>query len=173
MCPPSASGHSGQPPGGGADPPFTRNPNYVPLEVLRDFVGEQARLHSYRVLAALWGVGHETLRKFAMGRTAQPHPRQREVYGARFLELHPSGYVREKRVDGRAGALQQLKMLLPPDREEAAEVLDRIFALAARHPDELPDQTNAVRAWMRKLLAAEFDAETRYPRLRRPPSPDD
>lgn len=168
MCATSASGHSGQPPGGGDEPPFSRNPERIPLEVLRDFVGEQARLHTYRVLEEVWGVGHETLRKFATGRTVQPHPRQRELYGAMFLELHPSGYVREKRVNG-PRPLQQLKMVLPPDPDEANQVLDRIFALAGRHPDELPEQAAAVRAWMRTLLNAEFEAETRYRNARRPP----
>ena len=169
MCPPSASGHSGQPPGGGSDPPFTKNPGAIPTEVLRDFVAEQARLHTYRVLAELWGVGHETLRKFATGRTRQPHPRQRELYGAKFLELHPSGYVREKRVDGQPRALRQLKMVLPPDPEQAAAVVERIFELAGRHPDEVPEQAEAVRAWLRRLLNAEFDAEARYRHGRRPP----
>lgn len=127
-------------------------------------MGEQARLHKLRPLSELWGVGHETLRKFVTGRTAQPHPRQRELYGAKFLELHPSGYVREERVDGKARALQPLKMVLPPDRERAGEVLERIFELAARHRDELPDQADAVHAWMRTLLNAEYEAEARYPR---------
>jgi hypothetical protein len=158
-------------PGGGADPPFTRSPNLVPHEVLRDFMGEQARLHGYRPLADRLGTGHETLRKFVTGLTAQPHPRQRERMGAEFLALHPSGYVREATVDGKPRALGPLKMLLPPEREEAEEVLDRIFALAERHPDELPGEAAAVRAWMRRVLNAEFDADTRYPPGRRPPGP--
>ncbi|HEU4884381.1 MAG TPA: hypothetical protein VFT45_19145 [Longimicrobium sp.] len=158
-------------PGGGADPAFTRSPNLVPHEVLRDFMGAQARLHGYRPLANRLGTAPETLRKFVTGLTAQPHPRQRERMGEEFLALHPSGYVRETTVDGRPRALAPLKMLLPPDREEAEEVLDRIFALAERHPDELPEQAAAVRAWMRRVLNAEFDADTRYPPGQRPPGP--
>lgn len=153
------------------DPPFTRSPNLVPQEVLRDFMGEQARLCGYRALAERLGTGHETLRKFVTGRTAQPHPRQRERMGAEFLEVHPSGYVRETTVDERPRALGPLKLLLPPDREQAEEVLDRIFALAERHPDELPGQAAAVRAWMRRVLNAEFDADARYPPGQRPPGP--
>lgn len=153
------------------DPPFTRSPNLVPQEVLRDFMAEQARLHGYRALAERVGTGHETLRKFVTGRTVQPHPRQRELMGADFLAVHPSGYVREATVDERPRALGPLKLLLPPDREQAAEVLDRIFALAERHPDELPGQAAAVRAWMRRVLDAEFDADTRYPPGQRPPGP--
>lgn len=156
------------PPGGGLDPPFTRNPADVPLEVLRDFAGEQARLHTYRVLAERWGTGHETLRKFITGRTVVPHPRQRELYGAMFLEMHPGGYVEETRMEDKPRALPPLKRMLPPDRGQALEVLDRIFALADRHPDELPEQAPAVRAWMRRLLEAEFAAELRYSRGRRP-----
>lgn len=159
-----------QPPGG-ADPPFTRSPNLVPQEVLRDFMAEQVRLYGYRTMAERLGMGHETLRKFVTGLTAQPHPRQRELMGAEFLEVHPSGYVRETMVEGRPRALGPLKLLLPPDREEAAAVLDRIFALAERHPDELPEQAAAVHAWMRRVLNAEFDAVTRYPPGQRPPGP--
>jgi hypothetical protein len=151
-----------------ADPPFTRNPADVPLEVLRHWVREMAELYHYRGLASRWGMGHETLRKFITGNTVQPHPRQREKYGAFFLELHPGGYVEETRTDGRARPLPQLKRLLPPERGEAAEVLDRIFELAGRHPQELPEQADAVRSWLRTLLAAEFDAELRYTRGRRP-----
>jgi hypothetical protein len=164
-------GADGQPPEGGHDPPFTRSPNLVPLEVLRDFVGEQARLHGYRALAERLRMGHETLRKIATGRTAQPHPRQRELMGAEFLALHPGGYVRETTVDERPRALKPLKMLLPADHEEAAGVLDRIFELAERHPDELPGQASAVRAWMRRLLDAEFEGEARYPPGQRPRGP--
>jgi hypothetical protein len=155
----------------GADPPFTRSPNLVPREVLRDFMGEQARLHGYRVLAERLGTGHETLRKFVTGRTAQPHARQRERMGEEFLAAHPSGYVPETTVDGKPRALAPLKLLLPPDRDEAEAVLDRIFALAARHPDQLPEQAAAVRAWMHRVLSAEFDADTRYPPGQRPPGP--
>ncbi|WP_420126985.1 hypothetical protein [Longimicrobium sp.] len=158
-------------PAGGADPPFTRSPNLVPQEVLRDFMADQARVHGYRALADRVGTGHETLRKFVTGRTVQPHPRQRELMGAEFLQVHPSGYVREATVDGRPRALGPLKMLLPPEREQAEEVLDRIFALAERHPDELPGQAAAVRAWMRRVLEAEFDADMRYPPGQRPPGP--
>lgn len=158
-------------PPGASEPPFTRSPNLVPQEVLRDFMREQARLHGYRALADRLGMGHETLRKFVTGRTAQPHPRQRELMGAEFLQVHPSGYVREKTVDGRPRPLGPLKLLLPPDRDEALEVLDRIFDLAERHPDELPGQAAAVRAWMRRVLDAEFDADMRYPPGQRPPGP--
>jgi hypothetical protein len=160
-----------RPPGGSADPPFTRSPNLVPVEVLRDFMAEQVRLYGLRTMAERLRMGRETLRKIATGRTAQPHPRQRELMGAEFLEVHPSGYVRETMVDGRPRALGPLKLLLPPDREEALEVLDRVFALAERHPDELPEQAAAVRAWMRRVLNAEFDADTRYPPGQRPPGP--
>lgn len=154
------------------NPPFTRNPADIPLEVLRGFVREQALLHTYRGLAQRWGIGHETLRKFINGSTVQPHPRHRERYGALFLHLHPAGYVEEKAVDddrSRPLPLPQLKRMLPPERVEAAAVLERIFALAARHPDELPEQADAVRGWMQALLAAEFEAEAQYARGRRPP----
>lgn len=123
---------------------------------------DQALLRRYRALAEAWGIGHETLRKFVTGRTLQPHPRQLELYGTKFLELHPSGYVREKRVDGRPVALGQLKLLLPRDRERASEVLDRILGFDERDPAELPEQAEAVRAWLHKVLNAEFDAEVRF-----------
>lgn len=150
------------------DPPFTRTPAHVPLEVLREFVREMAALYSYRGVASRWGMGHETVRKFITRTTEQPHPRQREKYAAFFLELHPGGYVEATRTDDRARPLPQLKRLLPPERGEAARALDRIFELAGRHPDELPEQADAVRGWLQRLLAAEFDAELRYTAGRRP-----
>lgn len=124
-------------------------------------------MRTYRVLAEEWGLAAETLRKFAIGITRRPHPRQLELYGTRFLELHPSGYVREKRVDGRARALEQLKMVLPPGRENAQEIVDRVFELAARNPDELPEAAEGLREWLHKLLAAEYDAEARFTGRRR------
>lgn len=157
--------------GGAIDPPFTRSPNLVPREVLRDFMAEQVRLYGHRTMAERLGMGHETLRKIVMGRTAQPHPRQCELMGAEFMAVHPSGYVREAMMDGKPRALGPLKLLLPPDRDEALEVLDRVFALAERHRGELPEQAAGVRAWMRRVLNAEFDADTRYPPGQRPPGP--
>lgn len=149
-------------------PPFTRDPGEVPLEVLRDFVRGLAQKHTYRGVAAHWGIEPETLRKFITGRTVQPHPRQRETYGARYLDLHPAGYVNQTPGAGSARPLPQLKHLLPPDRAQAMEVLDRIFALAERPPGEAPHQASAVHAWLRRVLAAEFKADARYPRVRLP-----
>lgn len=157
-------------PPGGADPPYTRSPDRVPVEVLRAFAEEQARMHGYRALGDRWNLGHETLRKFATGRTAQPHARQRELIGAGFLEVNPAGYVRVGDEEGRPRALRPLRQQLPPDRARAVEVLHRIFALAERHPDELPDEAAAVRAWLLRVLNAEFDADARHP-VARPPVP--
>jgi hypothetical protein len=130
-------------------------------------VAEQARLRTYRTLATEWGLAPETLRKFAEGITKDPHKRQLELYGSKFLELHPSGYVQEKPVDGRKRALPQFKLLLPPDREKAQEIVDLVFELAARHPDELPDEAAKMREWLGKLLNAEFDAEAGQPPRKR------
>lgn len=130
-------------------------------------MAEQAKVHTYRPLAQSWGLAPETLRKFAEGITKDPHKRQLELYGSKFLELHPSGYVQEKPVDGRARALPQLKVMLPADREKAQEIVDLVFELAARHPDELPDEAARIREWLGKLLNAEFDAEAGQPPRRR------
>lgn len=167
MCAKRASGHSGQPPVG--DPPFTREAARIPIDVLRDFVGEQAELHTLRVLSREWGRSAEALRKFAMGETKQPHARQLTLYGTKFLELHPSGYVREKPVDGKARALEQLKMVLPSGRENAQQVVERVFDAAARHGDEAPEDVEKLRAWLLKLLNAEYDAEARYTKTRAGP----
>lgn len=165
MCPVDSSGHSGQPPSG--DPPYTRNPARIPLEVLRDFVAEQARSRRLRPLAKEYGLAPETLRKFAEGITRDPHKRQLELYGSKFLELHPSGYVQEEPVDGKPRALPQFKMVLPAGREKAQEIVDRLFELAARHPDEVPDEAAEMRAWLGKLLNAEYDAEAGQPARKR------
>ena len=126
----------------------------------------KARQHTYAGLEEAWNVGHETLRKFVTGDTARPHPRTRQIYGTRYLEHHPSGYV-EERVDGRPRGLEELKMVLPRDRAEANAVIDRLFDLAARHPDEAPEEAERIRAWLHKLLDAEFAAEVQYPTARR------
>ncbi|HST57861.1 MAG TPA: hypothetical protein VLK84_04165 [Longimicrobium sp.] len=116
-----------------------------------------------------WGLAAETLRKFATGKTKQPHARQLTLYGTKFLELHPSGYVREKPVDGQARALEQLKMALPPGRENARQMVDRVFEAAARHGEDPPEDVEKLRAWILKLLNAEYEAEARYTRPRTPP----
>lgn len=140
---------------------MVRDPGRVPVSVLRAFVGEQVERHGIRAISRAWGVGHETLRKFATGATERPHLRQRAVYGARFLAHHPAGYVAERPL-GRV-PLRPLKMLLPPARDAALEVLDRIFALAAAAEDA-PPQTPAVGAWVRRVLEAEYEAEEPYRR---------
>ncbi len=140
-------------------PSLVRDPARVPIPVLRGFARAQARLHGVRRVAVCWNVGYETFRKFVTGTTERPHPRQRELYGARFLEHHPAGYVATAPGAG-SGPLRPLKMLLPPDRDAASEVLERIFRLASGQP-EAPPQTAAVGAWMRRLLEAEYDAEPR------------
>lgn len=123
-------------------------------------------MRRYRNLARDWGLSAEALRKFAIGVTRQPHSRQLDLYGTKFLELHPSGYVREKRVDGQARALEQLKMVLPPGRENAQQIVDRVFELAARHGDEVPEDVEKLREWILKVLNAEYDAEVRYTKPR-------
>jgi hypothetical protein len=160
VCAKRASGHSGQPPSG--DPPFTREASRIPIEVLRDFVREQALARKLRHLSKDWGLSAEALRKFALGMTRQPHPRQLQLFGTKFLELHPSGYVREKPVDGHARGLEQLKMVLPPGRENAQEVVERVFELAARSGDEVPENVEKLREWILKVLNAEYDAEARF-----------
>lgn len=149
-------------------PPFTRDPGEIPLEVLRAFVREMAKRHTHRALALRWGMGHETVRKFMLGLTRHPHPRQREAYGAAYLELHPAGYVDQTRLNESPRPLPQLRRMLPPERTQAMEVLDRIFSLAERPPDGVTEQAAAVHAWLRTVLAAELDAEARYTRGRRP-----
>lgn len=123
-------------------------------------------MHTLRVLSREWGRSAEALRKFAMGTTKQPHPRQLTLYATKFLELHPSGYVREKPVDGNPRALEQLKMVLPSGRENAQQVVDRVFDAAARHGDDAPEDVEKLRAWILKVLNAEYDAEARYTRTR-------
>ena len=123
-------------------------------------------MHTLRVLANEWGRSAEALRKFATGETKQPHARTLTLYGTKFLELHPSGYVREKPVDGKARALEQLKMVLPPGRENARQIVDRVFETAVRHGDDAPEDVEKLRDWLLKVLNAEYDAEARYTRPR-------
>lgn len=125
-------------------------------------------MRTYRVLAKEWGLAAETLRKFAERITKDPHKRQLELYGSKFLELHPSGYVQEEPVDGKPKALSQFKLVLPAGREKAQEIVDRLFELAARHPDELPDEAAKIRDWLSKLLNAEYDAEAGRTTRKRP-----
>jgi hypothetical protein len=124
-----------------------------------------------RVLSNEWGPSAEALRKFATGETKQPHARQLTLYATKYLELHPSGYVREKPVDGKARALEQLKMVLPPGRENAQQMVDGVFEAAVRHGDQVPEDVEKLRAWILKVLNAEYEAEARYTKTRTRPRP--
>jgi hypothetical protein len=125
-------------------------------------VRAEAEARGSRELARSWNVGHETFRKFHMGLTHEPRPHLLRMYRAKFLELHPSGYVREKQVEG-PNALEQLKMVLPPGRENAQRMVEQLRDLAARHADELPAEAARLHEWLLKLLKAEYDAEGRMP----------
>lgn len=133
--------------------------------MLRDFVEAKAHEHTYAGLEAAWGIGHETLRKFVLGQTERPHPRTLQVYGTRYLEHHPSGYV-EERVDGRPRGLKELKMVLRPGHAEASTILDRMIDLPSDHPDA-PAEVEEFRRWLHTLLDAEYAAEVQYPAQRK------
>ncbi|HWK89245.1 MAG TPA: hypothetical protein VNP72_04595 [Longimicrobium sp.] len=122
----------------------------------------------YRKLEEELDINHEAIRKFVEGITRMPHPATRETYAELYLRHHPAGYAAERKVEGPV-PLPPLKQVLPQGREAAQAVVEGVFALARRHPDELPEGTDNLEKWLRKLLKAEYDAEPKYPGRRRSP----
>jgi hypothetical protein len=131
-------------------------------------MGELTRRLTYQGLETIHGLGHETVRKFVeydpergFG-TRMPRPRQREKYGELFLEMHPEGYVMERKADGSPGALPPLKTVLPSGEERAEAALEAIFARAAAHPDGLPQGVTGLEGWLKKLVRAQYAADRKY-----------
>ncbi|HEU0012212.1 MAG TPA: hypothetical protein VFQ45_00940 [Longimicrobium sp.] len=125
----------------------------------------------YRALEEALDINHEAIRKFVEGITVMPHPATRKIYAELYLLHHPAGYVAaERKVEG-AAPLPPLKQVLPPGREPALGVIERLCELARRHPDELPAETDALERHWRRQVNAEYDAEAKYPvpRRRGPP----
>jgi hypothetical protein len=123
---------------------------------------ELAREHTYAGIEKRWGPKREAVRKFVENKTAMPHKRSRRRYGEIFLEFHPAGYVLERRSKEEPAAMRPLKAVLPSGEARAEAVIEKLYELAKRHPDEYPEEAEQMKRWLKTLLKAEYSVERRY-----------
>jgi hypothetical protein len=102
----------------------------------------------------------ETIRKFVFG-IGQAERSTIEGLARLFLQKHPWGYVAEKGTSyGTPDPLPPLSETLDSKgHAEAREEIEKLVELAKRHPDEVPASADRVRAWLQKLLDAEYTGE--------------
>lgn len=91
----------------------------VPVEVLREFVRDQAELSSVRQLAAEIGLGRTTLHSFVTGETT-PHPRVRRLIALWYLQKMEQSSGSDA-VKPYAAALEILLADLPAERRSSAK----------------------------------------------------
>lgn len=136
---------------------ITRRAERVPESVLRAFVADEAVNHSYREIAKRLKASHETVRQIVEDPEREIQRRTRQKLGAYYLTKHPVGYVAEKRSPyGTPEPLPPLKEVLPRGHEAARAEVEKLVELAKRFPDEAPASADRLRAWLEKLLAAEY-----------------
>jgi hypothetical protein len=91
----------------------------VPVEVLREFVRDQAELSSVRQVAAEIGLGRTTLHSFVTGEST-PHPRVRRLIALWYLQKTQNTSTADA-MKPYAAALEILLGDIPTDRRGAAE----------------------------------------------------
>lgn len=151
------SGHNGHSDTAKSRYEITRRAEHVPESVLRAFVLREAENHSYREIAKRLKASHETVRLIVEDPEHEIQRRTRQKLGVYYLTRHPVGYVAEKRAPfGIPEPLPPLKEVLPPGYEAARAEVEKLVELARRFPDEAPASAERLRAWLEKLLAAEY-----------------
>jgi len=156
----SKSGHNGHSDAAKSRYEITRRAEHVPESVLRAFVVREAENHSYREIAKRIKASHETVRQIVEDPRRLIQRRTRQKLGAYYLTKHPVGYVAEKRAPyGTPEPLPPLKEVLPQGHEAARAEVEKLVELAKRFPDEAPASADGLRAWLEKLLAAEYTGE--------------
>lgn len=128
--------------------------------------------YAYGRIEVRWGLRHEGLRKFVQfGKTGvgtkTPHSRTLQRYAEVFLEFHPLGFILEPKPDGTPAALQELKMVLPQGEAEALAYIEQVFRTARESGSGVPEGTEQLEEWMKKVVRAEYSVEKKYPRGRR------
>ncbi len=123
---------------------------------------------SLRDAEAATGVGHEAIRKFVEGETVNPHPRSIKAFTSLYWRERGLVFVAE------AGGTEapvfwasELRAIYPGGKRQADADVRAIFALAERHPEELPGTAGAMKRWWMRLLDAEYRNEMPYRKPRR------
>ncbi|HKP75056.1 MAG TPA: hypothetical protein VJT67_05900 [Longimicrobiaceae bacterium] len=152
-------GQSRQTAGDDRDPELAKHWRSLRIDTLRAFAAELCAQHTYRGAAALTGLSKEGLRRFVEGDTS-PNPKTRQALGEVFFNLYPSGVMETTRpFHGEWQLRRQLIELLPRGEEAAREELEKIFELARRFPDEVPESADLVWEWMDLQIRGEYWAE--------------
>jgi hypothetical protein len=141
---------------------ITRDPSYVPDDVIRGYFAELQKDITQRGVAELVETSHETVRGFMEGDRVTRSTTRRK-YSKFYLDRHPGGYVAERKSspdDPESAAtvpLPQLKEVLrEPGLGMAEEEIERFVELAKRFPDEVPEFADRLKDWLKTFVAAEY-----------------
>jgi hypothetical protein len=134
----------------------------VPVDVLRAWYREQRSLRTLAAaVAKLTGekLVPETIRKFGIS-IGQPDRSTIRPLALYYLAKHPWGYVAEKGTPyGTPKPLPPLSKMLSEGHAEAKADVEKLVELAKRFPDEVPASADRLRAWLEKMLDAEYTGE--------------
>lgn len=152
----------------------------VDVEVLRTFMKGVVLELGLRRAADMIGRGHEQVRKFIKGEIRWPQDKTRRAMAELFLRhqppdetaTSPSTSMAEERPVPRLTS-PELRSILPDGLEAASAVVRAIFALARRHPDELPAEAAALEKLLLRQLKEEYREVGAYvlPAASRKPRP--
>ncbi|HYH79162.1 MAG TPA: hypothetical protein VEX86_05175 [Longimicrobium sp.] len=130
----------------------------VPPDVLWQFAVDKVAQQTLRGVARRTGLGVETVRKFIL-RIGEPNLSTRRRFAEMFLKMHAGGVMEEDEEIRRWKVRPRLLTLLPEGRFEARAALVQLFAVAKRHPDEVPLKLDDLHDWMDLQVRAEYNAQ--------------
>lgn len=179
QCNSSDSGQNGRTDGAGDGSNDPDRLPWVDLEDLRVFLRDWVDERNLRDAEKETGIGHEGIRKFIDGSTQRLHNRTRKAYTALMVrEQARAAALAEQLAEGlveQGDSLPaELRMVLPPGLEAGLAALEKIFELAARHPEELPACADEVRAWNERQVRLEYArpaAAAEYRKRKKPRKP--
>lgn len=129
-------------------------------------MAEMVLEHGLRRVGEMIGRGHEQVRKFTRGMIAVPQDRTRKAMAELFLRHNvQSSRVAEAPVVRLSSP--ELRSILPEGMEAATSTVRKIFELARRHPDELPEHAAVLERHLVKQLKEEYRQPGAYTRPRR------
>ena len=132
------------------------------MDVLRAWYREQRSLRTIAAeVAKLTGekLVPETIRKFGIS-IGQPDRSTIRPLALYYLAKNPWGYVAEKGSPyGTPKPLPPLSEMLPKGHAEARAEVEKLVELAKRFPDEVPASADRLRAWLQKMIDAEYTGE--------------
>jgi hypothetical protein len=160
-----ASGHNGHShtPGNARDAVAPQRWLEVPDEVVWEFAVNLCAVHKLRGVAKMVKLAPETVRKFIL-RIGDPNFSTRRCFAELYLDLNAGGVVvaeHEWRMR------PKLIELLPPGKREAREALAKLFELAKRFPDEVPQTVDELHDWLDLQVCGEYWAEQYYGEIAR------